>query len=124
MWYPSVELNRKSKELDSLQSKQISLLENISGFSKKQAKEKLVESLKAEAQTDAMAFIQNSIEEAKMTADLEAKKIIIGSIQRVAAEESIENSVSVFNIESDDIKGRIIGREGRNIRTLEFTTGG
>ena len=116
-------LNRKSKELDSLQSKQISLLENISGFSKKQAKEKLVESLKAEAQTDAMAFIQNSIEEAKMTADLEAKKIIIGSIQRVAAEESIENSVSVFNIESDDIKGRIIGREGRNIRTLEFTTG-
>ena len=70
-----------------------------------------------------MAFIQNSIEEAKMTADLEAKKIIIGSIQRVAAEESIENSVSVFNIESDDIKGRIIGREGRNIRTLEFTTG-
>ena len=116
-------LNRKSKELQALHSKQISLLENISGYSKKQAKEKLVESLKGEAQTDAMAFIQNSIEEAKMTADLEAKKIIIESIQRVAAEESIENSVSVFNIESDDIKGRIIGREGRNIRTLESTTG-
>ena len=90
---------------------------------KEQAKSQLVESLKAEAQTDAMAFIQTSIEEAKMTADLEAKKIIISSIQRVAAEESIENSVSVFNIESDDIKGRIIGREGRNIRTLEATTG-
>ena len=116
-------LNRKSKELQALHSKQISLLENISGYSKKQAKEKLVESLKGEAQTDAMAFIQNSIEEAKMTADIEAKKIIIESIQRVAAEESIENSVSVFNIESDDIKGRIIGREGRNIRTLESTTG-
>ncbi len=116
-------LHRKSKELELLQSKQVSLLENISGLSKKQAKEQLVESLKAEAQTDAMAFIQNSIEEAKMTADVEAKKIIIESIQRVAAEESIENSVSVFNIESDDIKGRIIGREGRNIRTLESTTG-
>ena len=116
-------LNRKFKELDVLHSKQVNLLENISGMSKKQAKSQLVESLKAEAQTDAMAFIQNSIEEAKMTADLEAKKIIISSIQRVAAEESIENSVSVFNIESDDIKGRIIGREGRNIRTLEATTG-
>tara|TARA_Y100000589_G_scaffold83453_2_gene77436 strand:- start:3689 stop:5230 length:1542 start_codon:yes stop_codon:yes gene_type:complete len=116
-------LNRKFKELDFIHSKQVNLLENISGLSKEQAKSQLVESLKAEAQTDAMAFIQNSIEEAKMTADLEAKKIIISSIQRVAAEESIENSVSVFNIESDDIKGRIIGREGRNIRTLEATTG-
>ena len=116
-------LNRKFKELDDLHSKQVNLLENISGMSKRQAKSQLVESLKAEAQTDAMAFIQTSIEEAKMTADLEAKKIIISSIQRVAAEESIENSVSVFNIESDDIKGRIIGREGRNIRTLEATTG-
>ena len=116
-------LNRKFKELDVLHSKQVNLLENISGMSKEQAKSQLVESLKAEAQTDAMAFIQTSIEEAKMTADLEAKKIIISSIQRVAAEESIENSVSVFNIESDDIKGRIIGREGRNIRTLEATTG-
>ena len=116
-------LNRKFKELDVLHSKQVNLLENISGMSKRQAKSQLVESLKAEAQTDAMAFIQTSIEEAKMTADLEAKKIIISSIQRVAAEESIENSVSVFNIESDDIKGRIIGREGRNIRTLEATTG-
>ena len=116
-------LNRKFKELDVLHSKQVNLLENISGMSKKQAKSQLVESLKAEAHTDAMAFIQTSIEEAKMTADLEAKKIIISSIQRVAAEESIENSVSVFNIESDDIKGRIIGREGRNIRTLEATTG-
>lgn len=116
-------LNRKFKELDVLHSKQVNLLENISGMSKRQAKSQLVESLKAEAQTDAMAFIQTSIEEAKMTADLEAKKIIISSIQRVAVEESIENSVSVFNIESDDIKGRIIGREGRNIRTLEATTG-
>ena len=116
-------LNRKSKELELLHSKQVSLLENISGFSKEKAKESLIESLKGEAQTDAMAFIQNSIEEAEMTADLEAKKIIIQSIQRVATEESIENSVSVFNIESDDIKGRIIGREGRNIRTLESTTG-
>ena len=116
-------LNRKFKELDVLHSKQVNLLENISGMSKRQAKSQLVESLKAEAQTDAMAFIQTSIEEAKMTADLEAKKIIISTIQRVASEESIENSVSVFNIESDDIKGRIIGREGRNIRTLEATTG-
>ena len=116
-------LNRKFKELDVLHSKQVNLLENISGMSKRQAKSQLVESLKAEAQTDAMAFIQTSIEEAKMTADLEAKKIIISTIQRLAAEESIENSVSVFNIESDDIKGRIIGREGRNIRTLEATTG-
>ena len=116
-------LNRKFKELDVLHSKQVNLLENISGMSKRQAKSQLVDSLKAEAQTDAMAFIQTSIEEAKMTADLEAKKIIISTIQRVAAEESIENSVSVFNIESDDIKGRIIGREGRNIRTLEATTG-
>lgn len=116
-------LKRKTKELESLHSKQVSLLENISGFSKQKAKKELIESLKSEAQTDAMAYIQNSIEEAKMTADLEAKKIVIQTIQRVATEESIDNSVSTFTIESDDVKGKIIGREGRNIRTFESITG-
>ncbi len=88
-----------------------------------EAKEQLVESLKAEAKTNAMSFIQNAMEEAKMTAQQEAKKIIINTIQRVGTEEAVENCVSVFNIESDDVKGRIIGREGRNIRALEAATG-
>ena len=92
-------------------------------MSAEDAKEQLVEALKAEAKTEAMSLIQDTVEEAKLTANTEAKKIVIQTIQRVATEHSIENSVSIFNIESDDIKGRIIGREGRNIRALEAATG-
>ena len=92
-------------------------------MSAEDAKEQLVEALKAEAKTEAMSLIQDTVEEAKLTANNEAKKIVIQTIQRVATEHSIENSVSIFNIESDDIKGRIIGREGRNIRALEAATG-
>ena len=98
-------------------------LEVISGLSADEAKEELIVSLKEEAKTDAMSFVQNSIEEAKMTAQQEAKKIIINTIQRIGTEEAVENCVSVFNLESDDVKGRIIGREGRNIRALEAATG-
>ncbi|MBL31452.1 MAG: ribonuclease Y [Flavobacteriales bacterium] len=116
-------LNRKEKEIDDTRDKQVSLLENISGMTKSEAKKELIESLKAEAETDAMSHVQKTIEEAKLTANEEAKKIVIQTIQRVAAEESIDNSVSIFNIDSDDIKGRIIGREGRNIRSLEAATG-
>ena len=92
-------------------------------MSAEDAKEQLVEALKAEAKTEAMSLIQDTLEEAKLTANNEAKKIVIQTIQRVATEHSIENSVSIFNIESDDVKGRIIGREGRNIRALEAATG-
>ena len=95
----------------------------ISGLSADEAKEQLVESLKEEAKTDAMAFVQDRVEEAKLTAQQEAKKIIINTIQRIGTEEAVDNCVSVFNIESDDVKGRIIGREGRNIRALEAATG-
>jgi ribonuclease Y len=116
-------LEKKNNELDKLRRKQIDELENISGLSKDEAREKLVESLKEEAKADAQAFIQDTVEEAKLSAKNEAKKVVINTIQRVATEHAIENSVSVFNIESDDIKGRIIGREGRNIRALEAATG-
>ena len=116
-------LERKEKEIDENHRKQVDLLENISGMTKSAAKTELVKSLKAEAETDAMSYIQKTIEEAKLSANDEAKKIVIQAIQRIAAEESIDNSVSIFNIESDDIKGRIIGREGRNIRSLEAATG-
>ena len=116
-------LIRKEKEIDEVHQKQVGLLENISGMNKNEAKKELIDSLKSEAETDAMSHIQKTIEEAKLTANEEAKKIIIQTIQRVAAEESIDNSVSIFNIESDDLKGRIIGREGRNIRSLEAATG-
>ena len=116
-------LDRQYKEIDATHQKQVVLLENISSMTKSEAKKELIASLKAEAETDAMSYVQKSIEEAKLTANEEAKKIIIQSIQRLAAEEAIENSVSIFNIESDDIKGRIIGREGRNIRSLEAATG-
>ena len=98
-------------------------LEVISGLSADEAKEELIVSLKEEAKTDAMSFVQDSIEEAKMTAQQEAKKIIINTIQRIGTEEAVENCVSVFNLESDDVKGRIIGREGRNIRAIEAATG-
>lgn len=116
-------LEKKQVEIEKLHRSQVEQLEVISGLSAEDAKNQLVESLKAEAKTSAMSFIQNTMEEAKMTAQQEAKKIIINTIQRVGTEEAVENCVSVFNIESDDVKGRIIGREGRNIRALEAATG-
>ena len=116
-------LDQKKQELEKVHSRQVKALETISGLSAEDAKEQLVEALKSEAKTEAMSLIQDIVEEAKLTANNEAKKIVIQTIQRVATEHSIENSVSIFNIESDDIKGRIIGREGRNIRALEAATG-
>ena len=102
---------------------QVQQLEVISGLSADEAKSQLVESLKSEAKNDVMAYVQDKMEEAKLTAEQDAKKIIINTIQRIGTEEAIDNCVSVFNIESDDMKGRIIGREGRNIRALEAATG-
>ncbi|GLB54064.1 ribonuclease Y [Neptunitalea chrysea] len=116
-------IEKKQAEIEKLHKSQVNQLEVISGLSAEDAKTELVESLKEEAKVDAMAFIQDTMEEAKMTAQQEAKKIIINTIQRVGTEEAVENCVSVFNLESDDVKGRIIGREGRNIRALEAATG-
>jgi len=116
-------VERKEEELEKANARQVKALETISGMSAEDAKAQLVDALKAEAKTEAMSLIQDTIEEAKLTANNEAKKIVIQTIQRVATEHSVENAVSVFNIESDDIKGRIIGREGRNIRALESATG-
>jgi len=116
-------LEKKQEETDKLHRVQVEKLEQIAGLTADEAKLQLVDSLKAEAKTQAMAYIQDTVEEAKMTAQQEARKIIINTIQRVGTEEAIENCVSVFNIESDDVKGRIIGREGRNIRALEAATG-
>ncbi len=114
---------RKQSELEKLHSSQVQQLEVISGLSAEEAKAQLLESLKETAKSDAMAFLQTHMEEAKMTAQQEAKKIIVNTIQRIGTEEAVENCVSVFNLESDDVKGRIIGREGRNIRALEAATG-
>lgn len=116
-------LDIRRKELDHMIHQAQNELETISGLSADQAKERLVESLKDEAKTNAMSYVNDIMEEAKMTANKEAKKIVIQSIQRVATETAIENSVTVFHIDSDEIKGRIIGREGRNIRALEAATG-
>ncbi|MCG2431389.1 ribonuclease Y [Aequorivita xiaoshiensis] len=116
-------LDKKQSEVDRLHRSQVEQLEVISSLSAEEAKAQLMESLKDEAKTQAMAFVQNSVEEAKMTAQQEAKKIIINTIQRIGTEEAVENCVSVFNLESDDVKGRIIGREGRNIRAIEAATG-
>ena len=116
-------LEKKQIEVDRLHKSQLQQLEVISGLSADEAKEQLIEGLKGEAKSKAMSHIQDTIEEAKLTAQQEAKKIIINTIQRVGTEEAVENCVSVFNIESDDVKGRIIGREGRNIRALEAATG-
>jgi ribonucrease Y len=116
-------LDKKSEEMDKLHKFQVEKLESISGLSGDEAKMQLVESMKEEARTEAMSFINEIMGEAKMTANKEAKRIVIQSIQRVAAESTIENSVTVFHIDSDEIKGRIIGREGRNIRALEAATG-
>ncbi len=116
-------LEKKKVEIEKAHKSQIKQLEVISGLSAEDAKAELVESLKNEAKSDAMAYVQDRIEEAKLTAQQEAKKIIINTIQRIGTEEAIDNCVSVFNIESDDVKGRIIGREGRNIRAIEAATG-
>ncbi len=116
-------LLKKEELLNQSQKEQIEKLEALSGLSAEEAKSQLVESLKAEARTEAMSFINETMEEAKMTASKEAKKVVIQTIQRVAAETAVENAVTVFHIENDEIKGRIIGREGRNIRALEAVTG-
>jgi len=116
-------LEQKKEELAKLHQRQVEQLEKISGLSVEQAKSQLVEALKAEAKTDAMSSIKDIMEEAKLTANKEAKRIVIQTIQRVATEHAIENAVTVFNIENEEIKGRIIGREGRNIRALESATG-
>lgn len=116
-------IEKKKQELDKLHQQEIVHLETISGLSAEEARERLIESLKDEAKTEAASYVGEIIEEAKMSANMEAKKIVIKSIQRVATETAIENSVTVFHIDSDEIKGRIIGREGRNIRALESATG-
>ena len=117
------EWDLKKEELDKLQAQEREKLEALSGLSAEEAKERLVESLKEEAKTEAASYINDIMDDAKMTATREAKRIVIQSIQRVATETAIENSVTVFHIDSDEIKGRIIGREGRNIRALEAATG-
>ncbi|MCB0460610.1 MAG: ribonuclease Y [Flavobacteriaceae bacterium] len=116
-------LDKKKKEAEKMHKKQVEQLEVISGLSAEDARKELIESLREEAKTDAMAYIQDTLEEAKLTAQQEAKKIILNTIQRIGVEQTVENCVSVFNLESDDVKGRIIGREGRNIRALESATG-
>ncbi|RKR07085.1 ribonuclease Y [Maribacter vaceletii] len=116
-------LEKKQSELEKLHKNQVQQLEVISGLSAEEAKSQLLASLKETAKSDAMSYIQSTIEEAKLTAQQEAKKIVINSIQRIGTEEAVENCVSVFNLESDDVKGRIIGREGRNIRAIEAATG-
>ena len=116
-------LERRNAEIDKIKKQQIERLESISGMSAKQAKENLISSLKEEAEGEALSYINEIMEEARMTANTEAKKVIISTIQRVATETAMENAVSIFHIESDEIKGRIIGREGRNIRALEAATG-
>jgi ribonucrease Y len=114
---------KKQAELTALHSKQVKQLESITGMSADEAKEQLKEVLINEAKTEAMGRMKDIVDEAKINASKEAKKIVVDTIQRVATEQAVENSVSVFNIESDEIKGRIIGREGRNIRALEAATG-
>ncbi len=116
-------LERRQEDVDKNHAKQVQLLEKISGLNAEEAKKQLMDSLRDEARTAAMAHIKEATEEAKLTANKEAKRIVIQTIQRVATEHAVENSVSTFNIENDDVKGRIIGREGRNIRTLEEATG-
>ena len=116
-------VDKKKKELVKSHQNQVDELGRISGYSAEEAKKELVEALRHEAKTDALSLIKDITDEAKLTANSEARKIVVKSIQRVATEQAIENSVSVFNIESDEIKGRIIGREGRNIRALESATG-
>ena len=116
-------LNQRQSELEKLELQEREKLEELSGLSAEEAKARLVESLKDEARTDAQSYINEIMDDAKMTANKEAKRIVIQSIQRVATETAIENSVTVFHIDNDEVKGRIIGREGRNIRALEAATG-
>ncbi|WP_124981084.1 ribonuclease Y [Nonlabens xiamenensis] len=114
---------KKMEEVEKMHDSQVKQLEVISGMSGEDAKKQLVETLKDKAKTEAMSIVQTTIEEAKLTAQQEARKVIINTIQRIGTEEAVENCVSVFNLESDDVKGRIIGREGRNIRAIEAATG-
>ena len=114
---------KKSEEYDKLREQAIQQIENIAGMTANEAKNQLMENMKAEARSQAQSYIYDAIDEARLTASKEAKRIIINTIQRTATETAIENAVTVFNIESDEIKGRIIGREGRNIRALEAATG-
>ena len=116
-------LEKKQAEVDKLHKKQVEQLEQIANLSADAAKKKLIESLQDKAKTDALEIIQTTIEEAKLTAKQEARKIVIQTIQRIATEEAVENAVSIFNIDNDAVKGRIIGREGRNIRAIEAATG-
>ena len=113
----------KQEELEKMQSQERAKLEEVSGLSADEAKSRLIESLKDEARTDAASYINEIVDEAKLNANAQAKKIVIQTIQRVATETAIENSVSVFHLDNDDIKGRVIGREGRNIRALEAACG-
>lgn len=114
---------RKKKDLEEANDRHIQALENVAKLSEGEAKEELLEAVRAKAETDAMSIIKNTISQAKLNANKQAKKIVIETIQRMCAEYTIENTVSVFNLESDDLKGQIIGREGRNIRALESATG-
>lgn len=116
-------VSRRKQELEAANEKQIKALENISKLSENEAKDQLLDAVKAKSQTEAMAIEKSAVASAKANANKEARKIVIQSIQRMCAEYTIENTVSVFNLESDDIKGQIIGREGRNIRALEAATG-
>lgn len=116
-------INKKQADIEKEHARQIEMLESLSGMSASDAKTQLLETMKEEAKSEAMVQVKEIIDEARMTANMEAKKIVIETIQRTAAEHTIENTVSVFNIENDEIKGRIIGREGRNIRSLEALTG-
>jgi ribonuclease Y len=116
-------IEKKKQDLEKIHKVEIERLELLSGISAEEAKDRLAQSLREEAQTAASAYVNEVMEEAKMTANKEAKKIVVQSIQRVATETAIENAITVFHIESDEIKGRIIGREGRNIRALEAATG-
>ena len=116
-------LEYKSAEIEKMHKQAETQLEQLSGMSAEDAKKQLVEALKDEAKTDAMAYINETLDEARLTANKEAKKIIIQTIQRIASETTIENAVSVFHIDNEEVKGRVIGREGRNIRALEAATG-
>lgn len=116
-------IEKRREEFDKLQKEQIQRLEQVSNMTSEEAKNILIEMMKSEAQSEATTYINDIIDDAKMTANKEAKRIVINTIQRVATETAIENSVTVFNIDSDEVKGRIIGREGRNIRALEAATG-
>lgn len=116
-------INKKQGDLEKAYKQQVEQLETISGLSANEAKAQLIETLKEEARTESITFVKDIVDEAKLTANMDAKKVVIETIQRTAAEHAIENTVSVFNIENDEVKGRIIGREGRNIRALEALTG-